>query len=256
MSTSYFFLTSDDVAILQPTPFLYIISEQTLVIGDVHCGQEEALLESSTAFVSPGIKEFRQLLDDTLASYPISTVVFNGDLKHNTNAISEQEIYELEYLFSLPALRLLDVYVILGNHDPLLKTAMKNTIQNNSQLQFRVYLKLNGYLIYHGHKQSVEALLTNIHTIILAHEHPAYVFRGVLGESVKVGAFVTLQCIVDEVQFSVIIIPAVAEYASGIAYPLPSRESFLSPLLEFYADIQSQRIYPFDTTTGVLNLYQ
>ncbi|MBI2651930.1 metallophosphoesterase [Candidatus Woesearchaeota archaeon] len=175
---------------------LALYFKSTLVIADVHIGYEESL--NKQGVLVPRI-QFEEMVNrinsifNTLKNKKIERIVVNGDLKHEFGTISEQEWRNtLKFLDSL-AKHCNEVVLIKGNHDTILGPIAKKrnvkvleyyvvepiavesinekntiTIKNNKKIT-----KQNKTLIVHGNKIPDKALLKDISTIVIGHEHPA-----------------------------------------------------------------------------------
>lgn len=246
------FLDVDDVSIIEGTPFLYIKSLQSIVLGDLHLGHQDALVSSGSRSQSIDIERVLRLLDEVFqCKINITTVILNGDIKHKTRGILKQEVEDIRLLVEWVVRNELNLISIKGNHDRLLEPILNSMTKGRESFLFKEIYKDNGYLFVHGDRDILEQELKGIHTIILSHEHPSYVMRGIVGESVKLNAFVTLQGL----ERKVVILPATGYFTVGTKFPLKNRDRFLSPFLQKHANLSSQKIYPYDEDMGVLKFF-
>ncbi|MHA2092980.1 MAG: metallophosphoesterase [Candidatus Kariarchaeaceae archaeon] len=246
---SSLFSLLDDVSIIVGTPFLYIHSIKALVLGDLHFGQEAVLVDSersSTTHISLACKQLRSEVEITLEKLDIQRVIFNGDIKHKTEGINQQEVTEIAYFFSSELIQQHECILIRGNHDKLLKMASRGSLPSRSQVVDQY--KSSKILFHHGHQNVID---DGVQIIVLSHEHPAYRMRGFNGNHTKLRAFVTLQTKTGK---TVVLLPASSEIALGMNFPPFSTEGFLSPYLQSNADMSTIQIFPFDKTVGLLPL--
>lgn len=236
---------TEDISILNGTPFLYIKSIQTLVLGDLHLGQETSLFQKNSDSISRACINLRNLIEYVMSNVKIHLIIFNGDIKHKTNGINSQEISELQYLLKIGEIQKIQCILIRGNHDRLLKFASRKILPDYCSIVDDYSIK--NFYFHHGHDETVNDNKSDI--IILSHEHPAYILKVNLAR-MKLPAFVTLKT--NNNKF-VIILPAASEISTGSNIPL-STSSFLSPYLRKNAIINTMQIIPFDPSTGILPL--
>ena len=236
-----FYLDNDDLAIINNQPLLYIKSLKSMVLGDIHCGQHESVTHSGTSFISKSTKKISKSITDAIQCFNVETVIFNGDIKHNTTRLTLQEKKELNYIFSNESLLSRKIVIVKGNHDKILKLSVLKSIL--SHWEFTDAFVNGGYYITHGDLPLTKEFTG--HTVILSHEHPAFTIRGLIGESVKQKAFITMKAqFFQEKKLNVVIVPAAGEYTSGCNFPIFNKKKFLSPFLRLYALTEKQTIYP------------
>jgi putative SbcD/Mre11-related phosphoesterase len=241
------FEVKHDVKIIVGTPILYMESMKTIVLGDLHFGQEAILVnnsDSTTSAISKACINLRNLVESVVNQYKIQKIILNGDIKDKTNGVNTQEVNEIKYFFDSPIVKNCECILVRGNHDKLINLVTKGLLPSKSRI-VDDYL-LNGYFFHHGH---LDFDPKDAHTIILSHEHPAYILGGRKQGKAKVRAFVTLQTTTEK---NVIILPAASDIAIGVNFPPTSKEYFLSPFLRNWAEISAIQIYPFDKMVGIL----
>ncbi len=243
---SLLFVLTNDISIINGTPFLYIKSIKALILGDIHFGQEAALLNFKETSVSKSCIGIRKIVEEILGRIDVEMIILNGDIKHNTYFISKQEFNEIEYFFKSDLISKTKCIMIRGNHDRLLKFLIRKTLDRKLEIQDEI--SLSDYFIHHGHLLREPG---DNGTIIISHEHPAYTFRGVDYGRVKLPAFVKLKTSDNK---QIIIIPATNKISTGISFPPNKSNDFLSPYLREKVTIKRMQIYPFDPITGVLPL--
>jgi metallophosphoesterase superfamily enzyme len=135
--------------------------------------------------------------------------------------------------------------MIRGNHDKLLSKTTRDLPECCSVVDD---FKDRGYMIHHGHLLFDDS---KAQTIIVSHEHPAFVLRGNEFAHVKLPAFVTMRTKLNK---QIVILPASSEIAMGNNFPPKSADQLLSPYLRKNGDLSTMQIFPFDPSTGVLDL--
>ncbi len=238
-----------NVSIIEGKPFLYLNNQSALVLGDVHVGHESIILGDDINQVTPFTKKLRKDLSDTISSLSIKHVIFNGDIKHLSYGVTKQERTELKFLLEELS-SVCNVILIKGNHDRFLKFALTNDIR--SMVEIMNHIEFNDTLVCHGDRDLT--LKSEWKTIILSHEHPSFVFKGSVGEQIKLQAFVLFKGLLDAMDRDFVILPAVSALAGGVPFPPRHRHEFLSPMLKRLESKISVSIYPFDEMTGVIPL--
>src|SRR3989344_3350422 len=119
---------------------LYLIKEKTLIISDIHIGFEESLNRQGILVPRIYFKEFLERLKNMLLD-DVEAVVINGDLKHEFAGMSSSEWQGSKDFFHILEGR--KVFVIQGNHDPLLPYVLKN-------VRILPFLRIEHILIAHG----------------------------------------------------------------------------------------------------------
>lgn len=154
---------------------LYFKKHDLLAFGDVHIGYEEALNKQGILVPRFAFKEMMETLEKMLHTClslskkeKISTVVVNGDLKHEFGKISETE-----WRHTIRFLKLLQHYtdriiLIKGNHDTILEPIAKT-----KGLEVVSFFALDNILFLHGDALLDVASHKNVRTLIIGHEHPA-----------------------------------------------------------------------------------
>lgn len=241
------FTLSDELSIIEGTPFLYLPKHATIVLGDVHLGHETIILGDEINQLSPPTKILRDQLLAAMERFEVNRVIFNGDIKHMSFGVTKQERVELSFLLEEMVSRA-EVILVKGNHDRFLKFALKNRIR--SSLSLVDNFDLGRILITHGDQDL--NLPKNQNLIILSHEHPAFVFNGAVGERIKLPAFAKFEGFVDNAEREFVILPATSALAGGVPFPPKSSADFLSPLLKRVETPFELFLYPYDPSIGVL----
>lgn len=167
-----------------------LLINDILIFSDVHIGYEEALNKQGILIPRLDFKDLIKNIDKILAkTKKLSTIVINGDLKHEFGTISDQEWRQTLKFFDHLAKKCKKIILVKGNHDTILgPIAKKRNIKvvdhyilkepNNkssiNKISKIIKKKKNkNILIIHGDKIPDKKLLKNIDIIIIGHEHPA-----------------------------------------------------------------------------------
>lgn len=170
---------------------IYLPAHKALVLSDLHLGIEDALAKSGVLVPRQHYKELMRRVERIFAACDaeagkragkgagggngvsrITTIVLNGDLKHEFGRISDLEWREVKRFIDAMRKRGLDVVVVKGNHDVMLEP-----ITRERQLKIVDAWKAGDILVVHGDGQIPAAGLRGIKTIIAGHEHPCVVLR-------------------------------------------------------------------------------
>jgi putative SbcD/Mre11-related phosphoesterase len=143
---------------------LYLEKEKTIIVSDLHIGLESSLHNKGVLIPKTQRKELVLAFDKALEAKP-TTIVLNGDLKHDFGTISSQEWEDI--LFFIDYLKKkTQVIVIEGNHDPLLdKVAAKRGLPIHQSWTAGSFFICHGDILLPIPKQA--------RTIIIGHVHPA-----------------------------------------------------------------------------------
>ena len=161
---------------------LWLSNSKTLVLCDFHLGYESELNSKGVLVPRFLYKDVIDRLEGIFAriTEKISTIVINGDLKHEFGRISKQEWQEVMRLLDYLERKCDKIVLIKGNHDTILgpiadKQKIKivdefviDFVDNNEKNRDKTNEK-QSILITHGHKLPYS--LKDI--IIIGHEHPA-----------------------------------------------------------------------------------
>ena len=226
---------------------LYIRKLDSLVIGDVHIGYEEALNKRGVLIprfhfrdvVTAANNIFQQLkpLLKKSKNQKLNQIIINGDLKHEFGIISGQEWREALKFLDLLAANCEKVVVVKGNHDIIL-----GPIAKKRNIELAEDYCSNGFFICHGHKIPEKKGFKEAKTIIIGNEHPAI--------SIKDGARTeTFKCFLKGAFRSkkMVVMPSFNPITMGTDV---LKEHFISPFLKkgvnnFEVFVVADRVYPF-----------
>jgi hypothetical protein len=148
---------------------LYLKDFKTLVIADLHIGFEEALAKQGVLVPRFQYKDMIDRLEQIFSKVTATTIVLNGDLKHEFGRISRQEWKETMRLFDYLSRKCEKIIVVKGNHDPnIWPITAKKAINVVKELA------LGTIAVVHGDTPPKNK---NASVIIMGHEHPAVSLR-------------------------------------------------------------------------------
>lgn len=209
---------------------LFVENEDLLVIADLHLGYEGALLEQGVSIPRFQKEVMMERLKRLLEKYEPSTILINGDFKHefSKNLIQEwQEVNEfLDFIMSQA-----DIELTRGNHDNFLKT-----ILSKKGLGISMDIRLGSYTFAHGHED-----VSWDGTLIMGHEHPSLGLRDKIGATAKIPCFLVTP--------STIVLPAFSPLALGTDV---ATLDFISPPLKDVPAGESH-VYAIEEKTGLLD---
>lgn len=152
-----------------------LINDFILVIGDMHIGYEENILEQGVV-PRTQLKEILKKLDNVFnlinnEDIKIKKIVLLGDLKHEFGKISISEWGETLELLDYLVKKCKKIVLIKGNHDNMLSPiAEKRKIKLKSY--YKVKIKNKEICFLHGDKY-YKKCIENSDVLILGHLHPA-----------------------------------------------------------------------------------
>jgi len=147
---------------------LFLKKEQTLVIGDLHFGFEEALNKQGVLIPRLQVKEAERRLKQLLEEIQPKKVILVGDVKHEFGTISNQEWNNILRIFDL-IIKQAELIIIKGNHDTIIKPITER--RTNIKVMDEYFLGEIQFL----HGDIITKEMGKI--IIIGHEHPAVSFR-------------------------------------------------------------------------------
>lgn len=161
---------------------LYLKKLNSLVISDVHIGYEEALNRRGVLIprfhfedVVSGLNCTFHLLQPLLKKsrrQKLSSIIVNGDLKHEFGSISEQEWREILKFLDILAQHCDKIILVKGNHDIIL-----GPIARKRNIEVVEDYSSNGFFFCHGHKVPEKDAFKNAKMVIIGNGHPAVSIR-------------------------------------------------------------------------------
>ena len=147
-----------------------LIDGETLIIGDVHVGYEEALNKQGILMPRMQAADIKKRLSAMVEQAKPKRIILNGDVKHEFGTISNQEwrdaLMVLDYCASVGG----TVTLIKGNHDTILGPIAE---KRNVELVDHVTLRNGEIYICHGHVIPKNEEFKKAKIVIIGHEHPA-----------------------------------------------------------------------------------
>ncbi len=182
---------------------LYLPAHKTLILSDLHLGQEEAILHKGVMIPKTQCDDIVQRLATIRKKVPVDRIVFNGDIKHEFGFTLNTEWREITRI--VDSLVGIDVVFVGGNHDMILAPiAQKLGIPLVRRYQ------IGSYLCIHGDKKE-KNIPAEVRTLIMGHEHPCISFRsGLRMEKFK--------CFLEGKyeEFSLIVLPSFTSLTLGV----------------------------------------
>jgi putative SbcD/Mre11-related phosphoesterase len=193
----------------------YLPESDTVVLSDLHLGFELAMEEKGLFLPRLQVRIELERMGVIIERYRPSTIVVNGDLKHDFSRNSPQEWVEIKKLFEFLSSKT-KVVVVKGNHDNyILNIASKFNIETLP------YYLAGDILLAHG---DVEIEGFSNQWTIIGHEHPAIRVRDAIGAQYKFPVFLYLK------RSGILVLPAFSPFSLGTDVLTESRE-FMSPYL-------------------------
>ena len=131
----------------------------TLIISDIHLGYESTLNKQGLMLPQIQFDKIIDSLENIQKKAKASSIILNGDIKHNFGRIDKQEWREvlsfIDYLQDI----FIDIDIIKGNHDNFTQY-----ILNKRNLHLKNHMIIDNYYITHGHELPQE-IPENIKTI-------------------------------------------------------------------------------------------
>lgn len=144
---------------------LGLLIDDTLVIGDIHIGYEEALNKQGILMPRFQYEEIIVRLRKLLSGLKVKRIVINGDIKHEFGSISEQEWRDTLKLIDFLS-KFGELVLVKGNHDTIL-----GPIAEKRSVKVVDSLVIEDVFIVHGDK--IVPVPDGVKTIVIGHEHPA-----------------------------------------------------------------------------------
>ncbi len=219
----------DNDIILLPNRAMFIRSLNALVIADLHLGIEYALALKGIFLPAYQFREIREIIEKYIRDLSPEKLIVVGDFKHEFAQKTLQE--HKETLKLLEIIRGTNIHFILvrGNHDNFIRG-----ILSKYNVDFKDPYHVDGnYLFIHGHKEIPPEILSQkrrIKYVIMAHEHPAILFRDEVGGKAKIPVFLVGHY--PELEAKLIVLPALSPIATGVEVNISFASDFLSPILQ------------------------
>ncbi|MDO8628510.1 MAG: metallophosphoesterase [Nanoarchaeota archaeon] len=146
-----------------------------LIIGDLQLGYEEYMAKHGALLPRFQYQDIKQALKKLLEETQATTLIINGDIKHEFGTITEQEWRDVLGIID-SVNKNIKIIFVKGNHDLVL-----GPIAKKRNVEMVDYYNIDNITITHGDK----LLLDTGKIIIIGHEHPALSFPGRKDERYK-----------------------------------------------------------------------
>ena len=150
---------------------LYLKEYEALVIGDLHIGFEDSLIQRGVLVPKFQERATLGLLKEIVERCPghINQVILNGDVKHEFARISSPEWSGALNVIDFLRSRVEKITIIKGNHDTII-----GPIAKRHDIEVVKEVRLGRFLITHG--DSIHSV-AGVDCVIIGHEHPAIGLR-------------------------------------------------------------------------------
>lgn len=233
-----------DAFIYDSIPALILKDESTLVISDLHLGYEAAMSERGIFLPKVQYEKEIKLIKNLLYLNP-KRLIINGDIKYEFSETSYHEYKEVFNFLDYVKTKFKEIVVIRGNHDTFI-----NRVMRKFSLDVLDEIKINGYLITHGHKIPESFSTSDWDTLIIGHEHPSIALFDELGVKEKLDCFLFGKLIDGR---NIIVMPAFSYISSGSEINLIPKEELLSPILREYTILDELKVLALSEEAGPLD---
>ncbi len=165
---------------------LFLEKEKILIVGDLHLGYEEYLMEHGWSFPKTQLEITTEIFSSIFKKTgKLNKIILLGDVKHHFAGILKSEFgdfYSLVSLFRENLIAKGKVVICKGNHDNILEPV----VRNYDFVELVDYFSFNEYLFMHGDKNNFKrnALWIadgKVKALVLGHFHPAVTLHEKLG---------------------------------------------------------------------------
>ena len=153
-------------------------ADEYLVIGDLHIGIESHLRAKGFHLTSRTDDMFDLIIE--AAGNSASRLIVLGDVKDSVPGSTKQEYREIPVFFERLLDRFDSVDVVRGNHD----TSIEEFLPGRVRIRPASGMKVEDVGFIHGHTWP-SADVMNSETLVMAHDHPAVMFRDGVGRQVN-----------------------------------------------------------------------
>ena len=228
----------------QPIPDLpALLIGDTVVIADLHIGMETKLKRKGFHLVSRTDDMISALMS---CPEECRRLVVLGDVKDTVPGRSRQEYLEIPVFFEMLMKRFDRIDIVRGNHD----TDLEEFIPFGIRIRQASGMVMGDVGLVHGHTWPSEEVM-RCGTLIMAHEHPAVMFRDGVGRHMTEPCWVRGRIISGGGRYAehperFIIVPAFNRLLGGSPVNVTGGD-FLSPVINSgMADMDSSGIYLLD----------
>jgi len=163
---------------------LFWKEEKLLVIGDVHLGYENYLMEHGWSFPKAQMEEsFRILREIFKKTGKVKKIILLGDVKHHFGGILYEEFEDFYKLVDFLDKYLVDdgeILITKGNHDVILEPILNR--RKLGHVKLVESLKIGDVVFFHGSPKQFEKLNLELYdksvkVLVTGHYHPAIVLE-------------------------------------------------------------------------------
>ncbi|MDR3075085.1 MAG: metallophosphoesterase [Candidatus Methanoplasma sp.] len=153
-------------------------ADEHLVIGDLHIGIESHMRSKGFHLTSRTDSMFDSIME--AAGDSASRLIVLGDVKDSVPGSTKQEYAEIPVFFERLLERFDSIDVVRGNHD----TNIEEFLPGHVRIVPASGMKREGIGFIHGHTWPSEDVMDS-ETLVMAHDHPAVMFRDGVGRQVN-----------------------------------------------------------------------
>ena len=230
-----------DIQPLFDIPALRI--DDAFVIADRHIGIEAHLMKKGYHLVSRTKEMFDCIMEK---SEGCTRLIIIGDVKDSVPGSSKQEYREIPDFFSQLLERFDNIDIIRGNHD----TNLDEFLPKGVRLRPSSGMVFGDVGLVHGHTWPSDAVM-ECETLVMAHEHPAVMFRDGVGKQTNEpcwvrGDFKSGCGKFEKIPKNFIIVPAFNRMLGGSPVNV-NNGKFLGPLMnDGYLDLDGAHVFLLD----------
>ena len=215
----------------------------TFIISDLHIGVETHLAKKGFHIASRTKDMYDCIMEN---SEGCDHLIVLGDVKDAVPGSSKQEFREIPNFFERLKERFDNIDLVRGNHD----TNIEEFLPEGIRVRPSTGMVIDGVGYIHGHTWPSQSTM-KCDTLIMAHEHPAVMFRDGVGKQTTEpcwvrGNFISGGDRYETFPRSFIVIPAFNRMLGGSPMNVVNG-TFLGPLMNNeFLDLDNARMYLLD----------
>lgn len=222
-------------------PALYHEESDLVVISDLHLGLEESMTFKGGYVPQFQLEDLKDDIKTIKQETGASSILVNGDLKHEFKKTSYSERKEIEEFIEFLKEHFSEIIIVEGNHDTFLEKVVEK-----KGAEFVEEYRINGILFSHGHRKISEP--ESFDTVVIGHEHPALELKDEIGVTEKVDCFLYGE---TEKGQNIIVMPAFSKISGGSKVNQVPQNKLLSPVLRNQVDIQKLKAVAVSREAGI-----
>ena len=217
--------------------------DDSFVISDLHIGVEAHLMKKGFHLVSRTEEMFDCIMEN---SEGCNRLIVLGDVKDSVPGSSKQEYREIPDFFRRLQERFERIDIVRGNHD----TSIEEFLPLGVRVRPSTGVRVGDVGYVHGHTWPSEDVMKS-DTLIMAHEHPAVMFKDGVGKQTSEPCWVRGRFLPEVRKFEsipkdFIIVPAFNRMLGGSPVNV-NGGSFLNPLINGgFLDMDNAELYLLD----------